>query len=129
MDSITITIQFFFFFLLISLIFHKKGVFTIQLITSQSEVSSLEILDNSETEFKKSAIDNRLISVNTALKGKIVAANVSYKKTSNILIGWMYDDTWMFKSIEVFSGEGQSLVKLCPTPTSINPNLISYIAC
>jgi hypothetical protein len=99
------------------------------LISNQSEVSSVEVLDNSEYEFKKGATDNRLISINNALKGKIVAANISYKKTGNILISWMYDDTWLFRNIEVFAGEGQTSVRLCPTPTQINPNLISYIAC
>jgi pimeloyl-ACP methyl ester carboxylesterase len=105
------------------------GVFTIQLKTDLNEQSTVEVLDSSDTTFKKSGVETRLISLNTPLKGKITQALLTYTKTNNLLSSWMYDSTWAFKRIELLFGDKQSLSRLCSTIQAIGAAPVSFTLC
>ncbi|CAF0737891.1 unnamed protein product [Brachionus calyciflorus] len=95
-----------------------RGRFTIFLET-QTETSSVELLDDSTSTFKSDSTEIRLLSLKEPLKNPVENIYVYYKKTSNFISGWLYEDKWSFKYVEVLNGDLQTSTKYCPTTTHI----------
>jgi len=55
-----------------------------------------------------------LITLDKAAPGEIEEVYVSYKRTSNYLIKYFYDQSWSFKFVEVLEGSTQKSVRFCP---------------
>jgi hypothetical protein len=53
----------------------------------------------------------------------ITSAIVIYKKTNAFLLSLLYQDSWSFKNIEVFSGENQKSIRLCPAQTYLKSGI------
>jgi lipoprotein lipase len=90
-----------------------KGKFTIYL-RNTIQSTTIETLDDSDVTFKRNSVETRLLSFNTKFNGLVESAIISFRKTSNLLSSWMYDNSWSFSHIEVFDGANQILKKLCP---------------
>ena len=109
-----------------------RGKFTIYFKTTSQETSSTKTIDDSETTFKQDSIDIRLISLKENLNSTIKSAIISFEKKTNFFSSWIYnskrslnswldffddtnyDDRWSFRLIEIYDGEKQILVELCP---------------
>ena len=91
-----------------------RGKFTLYFLT-QNHMSSIEVLDNSETTFKQDSVESRFISLNEPIyDGDILSLFVSFDKSPNLLSGWLYWNEWSFKHVEIFSGDNQRLLRFCP---------------
>ncbi|RNA45174.1 pancreatic triacylglycerol lipase-like [Brachionus plicatilis] len=95
-----------------------RGKFTIFFETS-TEMSSVEILDDSNGTFKPESTEIRLVSLNEPLMNPIENLYVFYKKTNNFISSWLYEDKWSFRYIQVLNGDSQTETKFCPTSTLI----------
>lgn len=95
-----------------------RGKFTI-FFETLTEMSSVEVIDDSTATFKPDSTEVRLVSLNQPLKSPIENIYVYYKKTTNFISSWLYEDKWSFKYIEVLSGDSQNDTKFCPTSTLI----------
>ncbi|CAF1000935.1 unnamed protein product [Brachionus calyciflorus] len=90
-----------------------RGKFTIY-FESDSERSSIEILDDSQTTFKQESIEDKIISLNKTFSSRIDSIYLNYSKTTNLLSSWLYENSWSFKSIEILNGDNQIITKYCP---------------
>ena len=91
-----------------------RGKFTFYFLT-RNHMSTIEVLDNSETTFKQDSVESRFISLNEPIyDGDILSLFVSFEKSSSLLSSWLYWNEWSFKYVEVFSGDNQSLIRFCP---------------
>lgn len=95
-----------------------RGKFTIFFETS-TEMSTVEVIDDSTATFKPESTEIRLVSLNKPLSNPIENLYVYYKKTSNFVSSWLYEDKWSFRYIQVLSGDSQNETKFCPTSTLI----------
>jgi len=113
-----------------------KGLFTIYfstsaIISTDSELSSTETLDNSNIVFDSNSVHKRLVSIQARLKlPEISSAFITYKRVWNPLEFWKYEEKWMFKNIEIFSVDHQSKVTLCPIENMFDKGItIKYVKC
>ena len=115
-------------------ILQTRGVFKLYFITAKHQ-STVHVLDNSETTFKKNTIEQRLVSLETPLNEEITDVFISFDKvTSNmitdLLTGLLYWDKWSFKYIEVMSGDTQIKQKFCPyTPIIKSGSTVRFVKC
>lgn len=88
-----------------------KGNFEIVLHT-QTDSSAKKAMGISDTLVMGKSVKNILVSLNKALSGGDVTGVTIYF-TRNF---WdiMFEETWQFKSVEVFSARTQMKVMLCP---------------
>jgi hypothetical protein len=101
-----------------------KGKFTI-FFETQSQTSTTETIDESGSTWLPGSVNTRLISLEEPLDQTypIEKAFIFFEKSSaNFFDNWFYDSYWSFDYIELFSGENQSLVKLCPQKPFIQSN-------
>lgn len=96
-----------------------KGVFKITFNGEKGSSSSL-VLDNNENTFKPGSSEKRLVPSSKYIGESITGATLSYTKAQNLLIGWVYQNDWSFKNIEVLYGNSQNYVTLCPEKTYIS---------
>ena len=88
---------------------------------TDDETSQTEILDDSNTTFESLTSATFLVSLKTPFKsGPIKSAYISYTKSINPLDWLFFADKWEFKRIEVFSGEQQTTIQLCPQKNFFN---------
>lgn len=90
-----------------------KGSFSIYFDTG-SEKSSTELIDDGGIIFSANSVEKKLVSIDSHLKSDIVKVYITYQRGWNPVDYWYYESTWMFKTVEVFSAEHQTSVKLCP---------------
>ena len=106
-----------------------KGKFTVYFQTS-SETSSIEILDATSETFRPDSTEVRLVSLDKAIVNQIENIFVYYKKTTDFFTGWMYENKWSFKYVEVLNGEAQIKTRFCPTTSMINSDqTVKFIKC
>lgn len=55
-----------------------------------------------------------LIRLDEILSEEIEEVLVYYKRTSNYLVKYLYDQSWSFKYVEVTNGRTQQTIKFCP---------------
>ena len=98
-----------------------RGKFSIRLRTSQ-QTSSTEIMDDSSITFKQDDVNTFLLTLNSPIDTNYQVESVflSFTKTTNLFSGWLYEDKWSFKYIELYNGESQISAKYCPVQSIIN---------
>lgn len=107
-----------------------RGTFKISFKTSNGEQSKQFVLDDSETTFKSGSTNTKLLSIaETRVNNAIDSVFISYTKTTNFLSGWLYDSSWGFSSIEVFSGDDQFNTKFCPTSDTVQSAFVEFKRC
>lgn len=99
-----------------------RGLFKFYLVAKDRQ-SRTQVLDNSETTFKRDSIVERLVAVDW-LNGEEIGTEIesifiSFEKTFNLVSGWMYADKWNFKYVDVFSGDAQVSMRFCPSASVI----------
>ena len=99
-----------------------KGKLTV-FFETQNQTSSVETIDETGT-IEPGSIITRLISLDEPINQAypIISAFIFFEKSSNIFESMFYDSFWSFEYIEIFSGESQTLVKLCPVKAIIQSN-------
>lgn len=75
------------------------------------------MLDSSDNTFNSGSVYKVLSRANKNPGSTITSAVVTYKKTTAFLTSLLYQDQWSFKNIDVFSGDNQKPMRLCPTQT------------
>ena len=78
-----------------------RGKFTVSFKTAK-ETSSVEIIDSGDTVILQNSIEKRLISLKKPIDStsSIISATVSYTRTPNILINWLFSTKWGFKYLK-----------------------------
>ena len=90
-----------------------RGTFGLSLKSSQKSTEEI-IVENSENTFKKADEIIRMVSFETPIENTIDTIIVSFKKTTVIVSGWLYDNQWSFSIIELVSGDQQTTTRFCP---------------
>ena len=127
-----------------------RGKFTISFKTNTQETSSTEIIDDSDTEFLPNSTVVQFISLKNPISpnSTINSALISFTKNENLFSSWTYnskrsfsswlsfynemyyDDEWAFRFVEIFDGEKQLSVKLCPEyPLIANKKEVEFKKC
>ena len=95
-----------------------RGKFTIFLKNGQTQ-SSTEVLDDSSITYKQDFTSTHLISLNLPMNGPVESISLYFKKTSNFITGWLYDNEWSFKFIDVYDAYAAIRKRFCPVKTII----------
>jgi hypothetical protein len=95
-----------------------RGLFKITLGGDRTSSLPLE-LDNSDSTFKPSSIESRLVSSTKYIGENINTVTVSYTKTSNLLSSFLYQDQWSFKNVQISYGDNQKVFTFCPSTSYI----------
>lgn len=107
-----------------------RGTFTIQFESASGHRSSYEFLDYDENTFKKNSIEYRLVSLKNQFNYEITKAHIYYKRTSNWLSWWLYDDQWAFSLVEITHGDQQKKWRFCqPTVWIPSGQTIEFYRC
>ncbi len=97
-----------------------RGKLTVTFKTSK-ELSAPILFDDSNISFKPDSTESRLLSLEKTIDNTVTIDSVfvSYTKTTNIFIGWLYENQWSFRYVEIFNGETQTTLRYCPLVTLI----------
>jgi len=88
-----------------------KGYFTLVLQTKNE--SSSQILDKGTIEFSSGDIHTQLVSLDKPLNDlEIESVRVVYERS--IFDAFVYEKTWTFETVEIFSAVSQKIMTFCP---------------
>ena len=96
-----------------------RGKFTLS-FTAEAGTTETLVVDNDQHNFYPGQTYKKLLPSSRNVGTKITTATFSYQKTNNVLIAFLYQNSWSFKSIEVMHGDSQQYTKLCPDSTYVN---------
>jgi len=96
-----------------------RGKFTLS-FTAEAGTTETLVVDNDQHNFYPGRTYKKLLPSTRNVGTKITTATLSYQRTNNILIAFLYQNSWSFKSIEVMHGDSQQYTKLCPDSTYVN---------
>lgn len=90
-----------------------KGKFKISWKT-QNQSTPTFLIKESGLKLKADSQIVALIDSEDSNSEDILEVYLSYKRTSNYLIKYFYDQYWSFKYVDVFSGQTQTVSRFCP---------------
>ena len=106
-----------------------RGKFQFYFITRNHQ-STTHVLDDSETTFKMNSHEQRLVSLENPLDEDITDVFISFEKTTSLMAGWLYWDSWSFEYVEVFKGDTQISGRYCPyTPIIKTGSTVRFTKC
>ena len=105
------------------------GKLTVVLKNSQSE-SNTQTIEDSFYTFNKDFISSHLVSLNSAMAGNIESISLYFKKRTNPITSWLYDNEWSFKYLDVFDAYKQKKFRFCPVNETIkNEETVEFLPC
>lgn len=96
-----------------------KGKFRVSLKTA-NHLSAEYLVGGKSLKLEPNMESTVLIDLDEAMKEEIEEVLVAYKRTSNYLVKYLYDQNWSFKYVELTHGPTQKKVKFCPLLQMIN---------
>lgn len=108
-----------------------RGIFKMYFKTLQVTSPDIIIEDDTVTFKRDSPPEVRLLSLNKPVNdGPVLKMFVSYQRKTSLLSWWLFDTEWTFSKIEVFDGDKQINVKLCPFGKVANSlSTVEYRTC
>lgn len=90
-----------------------KGKFRVSLKTANHK-SQEYVVGGKTLKLEPNMESTVLIDLDEAMIEDIEDVLVAYKRTSNYLVKYLYDQNWSFKYVELTHGPTQKMVKFCP---------------
>ena len=106
-----------------------RGKLTVTLKSSKT-TSTTETIDDSNNVFSKDLTTSHLVSLTSLMTGKIETVTLYFKKTSNFINAWLYDNEWSFKYLDVNGGYEQMTQRFCPVKAIIKTDeKVDFLPC
>lgn len=90
-----------------------KGKFRVSLKTANRQ-SKEYVVGGKTLKLEPNMESTVLIDLDNAMIEDVEEVLVEYKRTSNYLVKYLYDQNWSFKFVELTHGQTQQTVKFCP---------------